>query len=272
MLVDTHCHINMMIKQDFDRLLLPQEIQLASTIIEQARQQNVTTIINVGTSYIESHNCIILAQTFASCYAAVGIHPNDCLPTWKEDFHRIKQQWFIHQHHADLKIVAIGEIGLDTHYPGYDLQRQIDAFKTQMELALQFQLPVIVHTRKAPEETLKVLHEYKKDGIYGTIHCFSEDYSFAQETIALGFVLGIGGPLTYPKNNYLRNIFSNIALENMVLETDAPFLPPQSMRGKQNSPANIALIAQYLATLRHESVDTVAATTTATAKQLFKIT
>lgn len=269
MLIDTHCHVNIMVKKNFDQPLTEQELLAARTIINEATKHQVATIINVGTSLIESNNCIELAHHYSECFAAIGIHPNDCTSTWQKEV-KIFNSW-LKDKNKSKKIVAIGEIGIDKHYPEYNLQRQQDAFKAQIELALEFELPIIVHTRQAPKETLQCLDEYRRNNLNGVIHCFSEDNSFANEVINnFNFFLGIGGTLTYPKNEYLRSIFSLISLDHIVLETDAPYLPPQVIRGKKNHPQSIQLIAQYLAELRNESFETIAQTTTHNAKTLFK--
>ncbi|MFI5332775.1 MAG: TatD family hydrolase [Candidatus Babeliales bacterium] len=268
MLVDTHCHMNMMVKSTFDRLLTPQEITAAHAIIEQATHHDVTTIINVGTSLIESLNCITLARTYQPVWASVGIHPNDCTPSWRTDISALEK----HIQNKEInKIVAIGECGLDRHYPDYDLQRQKDAFKAQIELALEYDCALIVHTRDAADETLKILEEFKGQIARGIIHCFSEDQSFANTALEFGFSLGFGGTLTYPKNAVLRAIAVNVPLESIVLETDAPFLPPQFMRGKQNHPEQIKTVATYLAELRSTSYEAVAEQTTATALRIFNL-
>lgn len=266
MLIDTHCHINMMIKKKFDVPLLPEQFSHAATIIKEAQEKQVTRIINVGTSLIESNNCVALAKTFESCYASAGIHPNDCSAEWHDDFKQI--QTMIKDREPGT-IVAVGETGLDRHYPGYNIKRQHDAFNAHIECALEYDLPLIIHTRSASDEVLKVLDAYKHDSLRGVIHCFSEDLAFARHAIEFGFVVGIGGTLTYPKNEELRGVFTLIDLKDVILETDAPFLPPQSIRGKQNHPREIATIAHYLAELRNESFETIAQTTTHNAMKLF---
>lgn len=268
MLIDTHCHINMMIKKTFDTKITPDHLQLAAPIIDEASARGVAHIINVGTSVIESFNCIQLARQYVPIHAAVGIHPNDCTQTWHSDFQEIKN--FV----KDLKknkIVAIGETGLDKHYPNTNLDRQKDAFRAQIDLALEQNLALIVHTRDARDETLAALEEYRGQISRGIIHCFSEDQEFANEVIAMGFVIGLGGAITYPKNEYLREIARTVPLDKIVLETDAPFLPPQNIRGKQNSPAQIRTIAEYIADLRGISFDEVARQTTANAMRVFEI-
>lgn len=278
MLIDTHCHINMMVKNSFDTPLQESDIPKAQTIVEQAQEHDVKVIINVGTRKIENANCILLAQTFPSVFATVGIHPNDS-DTWQEDFELLKK-WVLHK--EEHKIVGIGECGIDMHYPDYNLSRQQDAFKAQIELALEHDLALIVHSRDAYDETLRILEEYKKDlnprlrqGFDGpggaVMHCFSYDNAFADTVTSWDFMLGIGGTVTYPKNNELRAIVQNIPLQYIVLETDAPFLPPQTMRGKQNHPQYIADIAKYIAQLRGESFDVIAQQTTHNAMKLFRL-
>lgn len=268
MLIDTHCHINIMVKGNFDVPLSQQEIADAKAIVDAAAQHQVKTIINVGTSVIESENCSALAQAYANILASVGIHPNDCTPTWRQDFEQLKRM--VREKEKN-KIVAIGECGLDRHYPDYNIQRQKDAFKAQIELALENDLALIVHTRDAYEETLRSLEEFKGQISRGVIHCFSEDQAFANTVIEFGFVIGIGGTLTYPKNEALRDIVRTTALENIVLETDAPFLPLQENRGKKNHPQSINPIAHYVAQLRSISFEEVAEQTTKNAQKLFAL-
>lgn len=266
MLVDTHCHINMMVKKDFDRQLTTQEITQAKTILDDARAHDVTRIINVGTSLIESKNCIALARAYEHAYATIGIHPNDLTSSWRTDLQELET---LLENKKNNKILGIGEIGLDRHYPDYNLPRQKDAFKAQIELALENDLAIVVHTRDAADETLTSLEEFKNDIARGIIHCFSEDKSFADTALSFGFSLGIGGTLTYPRNKELRTVFSTVDLHHVVLETDAPFLPPQTMRGTQNHPRNIKVVAEYLAELRNDTLDNIATATTRAAHRIF---
>lgn len=269
MLIDTHCHINMMIKKKFDIPITSNQLPHAKLIIDQAAQCQVNRIINVGTSIIESQNCIELARAFEHCYATVGIHPNDLTRNWQKEIQQLKD---LVREKEPNKIIAIGEIGFDKHYPGYNIQRQKDAFRAQVDLALEFNLPIVIHTREAPEETLDALSVYKKEPNFsGVIHCFSEDQTFADHTLDLGFFLGIGGTLTYPQNDALREVFKNVDLGTVILESDAPFLPPQIMRGKQNHPKYILTIAEFFAELRGQDLKEIAQQTTKNACALFGI-
>jgi TatD DNase family protein len=266
MFIDTHCHINIMVKKEFDTALNTEQIDRAQEIITQAAQHEVTTIINVGTSLIESGNCIELAKKYLHIFATIGIHPNDLTTDWQKEL-KTMREWIKKK---DInKIVGIGETGLDRHYPDPHMQRQKDAFKAQIELALENNLGLVVHTRDARDETLRALEEFKGQITRGIIHCFSEDQSFADQAIEWGFVLGIGGTITYPKNLYLRDIVAKISLNDFVLETDAPFLPPQVIRGKQNNPMYIKMIAEYISQLRGESLELVGEQTSQNAKRVF---
>jgi TatD DNase family protein len=268
MLIDTHCHINMLVKKEFDVPLIPEHLTFAYLIFEEAKQKKVTQIVNVGTSLIESKNCALLAEKINGLFATVGIHPNDCTAAWKSDLHDIQK---LVEHKEQYNIVGIGECGIDLHYPDYNLSRQQDAFRAQIELALEHDLALVVHSRDAAEETLRILFEYEHENLRGTMHCYSYDMAYAQEIVKLNFVFGIGGTLTYPRNNELRTVATTIPLDRIVLETDAPFLPIQSMRGKQNHPQYIANIAQYLAELRNVSFEEIAQVTTHAAQTLFRL-
>lgn len=268
MLIDTHCHMNMMVKTQFDTSMQYDEYPLIRNIIDEATANKVTKIINVGTSFIESNNCVEIAKKFENVYASVGIHPNDLTSEWKNDLNKIQN---LIKNKQTNKIVAIGECGIDFYRPGYDFQRQKDGFKAQIELALENNLALIVHSRNAPEETLSSIEEFKGQIKRGVIHCFSEDLNFAKKVIEWDFVIGIGGTITYPKNDILRNVCKTVSLKNIVLETDAPFLPPQIIRGKQNHPKYIKYIAEYLAELRNQSFDEIAQQTTENVYRVFNL-
>jgi TatD DNase family protein len=268
-LIDTHCHINIIVKNEFDRPLTADEISAAQTIINNARDVGVSIIINVGTNVIESENCYKLAEKYDTCFAAVGIHPTDATHDWKND---IKKLHAMIQKDARKKIVAVGECGIDRYHKGYNAQLQEDVFKAQIELALEHNLALSIHSRDAADETLDILLPYKGQLQQAVMHCFSYDQAIASEVVDnFGFFIGIDAPITYPKNEILRSVVNTMPLEAMVLETDAPFLPPQQLRGKQNSPEHIATIANFMADLRGQPFEAVAAITTANAKRLFRL-
>lgn len=268
MLIDTHCHINIMVKPTFDTLLQKNDFEKVSNIVDEAKKNGVAKIINVGTSLIESKNCVALATKFPNIYAAIGIHPTDLTPEWQKDLKEISN---IIKNKETNKIVAIGECGIDKYHTPFDLQRQKDGFRAQIELALTNDLAIIVHSRNAPEETLYSLEEFKKDIKRCVIHCFSQDMEFAKIATSWGFYLGIGGTISYPKNIELREIISALGLAKIVLETDAPFLPPQIIRGKENHPKYIYDIAKFISELVGKNFEDVAKQTTDNSKKLFNI-
>ncbi len=267
MLIDTHCHVNMMIKSKFDVPLSEPFVPQAQVIIDEAKKNSVGIIINVGTSLIESKNCIRIARSFEDVFATIGIHPNDATDSWQADLKELASLI----KNKENKIVGVGETGLDKHYADYNLQRQVDVFRAQIELALEHKIGLVIHSRDAYDETLRVLEEYVKHDVRAVMHCFSYDQEFADNVISWGLKLGIGGTITYPRNEELRAVVKKVKLSDMVLETDAPFLPIQSMRGKKNAPKYIHDIAEYIADLRKQSFNEVAQETTEQAKLLFSI-
>ena len=269
MLIDTHCHINILIKNKFDLPIAAAQLPLAEQIEQEAQSFDVTKIINVGTSVIESENCIMLARHLKNSYAVVGIHPNDCKENWLKEFKKIKA-WA--KEKKEHKIIGIGECGLDYHYPNHNKQRQKDVFKAHIELSLESDLPLVIHTRDAGDDALELLEPFKNENIRGVFHCFTQNSSFANYAVnQLQFSLGIGGTVTYPKNDSLRAIVKEFGLNNIVLETDAPYMPPQIIRGKKNHPKHIRTIAEYLAVFLDLSFQTVAEKTTANAINLFSL-
>lgn len=268
MLIDSHCHINLMVKKEFDMLLQNSDFDSVRNIIDEAKLNNVLKIINVGTSATENENCVALAKKFTPIYASVGLHPNDLTENWINDLKKIQQ---LVEEKETNKIVAIGECGIDLHHNVKSLNLQIDAFKAQIEIALENNIAIIVHSRKAKEEILKILQEYSGQINKCIIHCFSEDLEFANEVIKYGCLIGIGGAITYPKNNLLKEVGQKIDLSKILLETDAPYLAPQIVRGQQNHPKYIKEIAQYLAELRNQSFEEIAYQTSSNAIKIFEI-
>lgn len=266
-LIDTHCHVNMIVKNKHDVLLSKNEVEQGKVVLEEAALNNVTCVINVGTSLVESENVIELARRYEQYYAVVGIHPTDAQQATLNDVTLLKQRFF----KSDIarKIVGIGECGFDFYHQGLSRQKQEDFFVAQIELALEFDRAIVVHSRNAYDETLEVLERYKTNNLRAVIHCFSYDQQFANIVVSWGFYLGIGGTITYPKNQQLRELVQQVSLESIVLETDAPFLPIQLMRGKMNHPKYIKDIAAYIALLKKCNVEHISNVTTENAKELF---
>lgn len=271
MFIDTHCHLNIMApKQPLEPLQEHHFIHITQAI-KEAERAGVTTIINVGTDLVESAASIMIAQRYAAVYATVGVHPTDCndLPTSTRDVVHTLRDWLKEKEHN--RIVAVGEIGLDYYHQPYNAPKQKDYCRAQIELALTFGLPIVMHVREAADDALRLLEEYVHQGLRGVMHCFQQQQYVANQVCNWGLYVGLDAPINYPKNAWLREVFKNIPLERIVLETDAPFLPPQKLRGKQNRPAYIPLIAQELADIKEVDVATIEEQTTKNACALFGI-
>ena len=266
MFIDTHCHLDTMARGEKicyrdDYQASPEVIQ---EVVEEASIVGVKKIINVGIDLKSSRYSVELAKKISEVFVGVGIHPCDCKEDWRKDFEQIRQ--LIKNINRD-KIVAIGETGLDFYHKPFFKQRQTDAFRAHIELALELNMPVSVHIRESVDDVYRLIEEYAGD-LRGVLHCFCQNKAEALQAIEWGFLLGVGGPVTYPKNDDLREIIKEVPLKSIVLETDAPFLPPQQYRGKQNRPAYIPLIAKKIAEVRGVSVDEVERVTSNSAERL----
>lgn len=268
MFIDTHCHLEMLAKSGERSAMAPEEIQKAKIFIDRARANSVEKMITIGTSLVDSLNCIAIAQAFPSVFATVAIHPNDITSAWFDDFKALKA---LVSARTTNKIVAIGECGIDLYHQKDNLVLQKDVFRAHIDLALETGLPLSIHSRDAFDEILSVFDEYKNAPLKGVMHCFTGDCAFAHEVTRRGFYLGIGGTITYPKNNTVRDVVKSVRLGHIVLETDAPFLAPQYKRGQPNEPAEVKVIGEYIATLLEVDVNEVALTTTNNARNLFGI-
>ncbi len=265
MLIDTHCHIDAVIFQKPRQVMTDEHLVLAKQIVQDAEDLGVTKILNVGCDLQSSANSILLAENFENVFATVGLHPTDCNIDWKAEFLEIKK---LFNQKRSAKIVAIGEIGLDFYHKPFNKQNQIDALLAQMDLAFENNLPISFHVRDAADDLLKVIEPFRKD-LRAVIHCFQQSLDFAKVVTGWGFKIGIDGPINYPKNGEMREIVKSIGLQHIVLETDAPFLPPQQFRGKWNHPKNTLIIAQELASLFNLKLEDVAKITSKNAQDLF---
>jgi TatD DNase family protein len=196
------------------------------------------------------------------CIAMMGLHPCSVKENYLQELQIIKN-WL-----AKRKFAAIGEIGLDFYWDKTFVTEQYDAFRQQMELALQYKIPIVIHTRKAMPETIAIVKEYAAKGITGIFHCFGGNYKDAVEIIDMGFYLGIGGVLTY-KNAGLVEVIEKIDAWHLVVETDAPYLTPVPFRGKRNESSYLKYVLQKLAQIKNIPVEEAAAITTANAQKIF---
>lgn len=235
--------------------------------IKRASDRGVSTLVNVGTTIEDSRKYVDLALQYSHLFAVVGLHPTEVTSDWPDKLLQLKP---FCMNKKKYKVVGIGECGIDLFHKNETLNMQKDAFKSHIEYALQYDLALVVHSRNAYDQTLRTLEPYVSDLKRVVFHCFSYDKAFSDQVEQWGFLMGIGGPITYPKNQVLRDVFTSCRESSFVLETDAPFLPVQSMRGKQNEPQHIADIALFIAQLRGVSVDYIDNITTANAERLFR--
>lgn len=269
MFIDTHCHLDIIACFGSEpSILTDKAIIEISKIIEQAKSNEVGAIINIGCDSHSSQNSVQLAKHFASVFAVVGMHPYEGKSGWKADFTQIQK--ILKNKRPEDKIVGIGEIGLDYSRDNSDLNSQKDLFKAQIDLALENNLPISFHVRDAADDFLNIIDQFKGQ-IRGVVHCFQQNQDFANEAIKFGLLLGIDGPITYPKNNALREIVAGLDLSKIILETDAPFLPVQEERGKLNYPSKIPLIASKIAQIKNVSLAEVERVTSRNAVELFSL-
>jgi TatD DNase family protein len=192
----------------------------------------------------------------------IGLHPCDVKANYREILQELTSRF------DDAEFIAIGEVGIDLYWDTSYIEEQKDAFRMQIRFALEHNLPLVIHKRQSYYETMEVLNEFKDEKLKGIFHCYSGSVDHAHEIIEKGFLLGIGGTITYKTSN-LDKVLPHIPLQYLVLETDAPYLTPVPYRGKRNTSSYIPLIAQRLAEIKQTTVDEVAQQTTANALKLF---
>ena len=195
-------------------------------------------------------------------FTMMGLHPCSVKQNFLEELQTVAAKL------ATPGLVAIGEIGLDFYWDTTYTEQQYQAFNQQMEWAIQYNLPIVIHTRNAMQQTIATVKPYAAKGLSGIFHCFGDDYDTARQIIDMGFSLGIGGVLTYKKSG-LADVLKQISLNHIVLETDAPYLTPVPFRGKRNESSYLVHIAEKLAEVKNTTVEEVAAVTTQNAQNIF---
>ncbi|MCK5593548.1 TatD family hydrolase [Candidatus Bathyarchaeota archaeon] len=253
MLVDTHAHLQWAsFGKDREK------------VISRARKAGVEHIVNIGFDIDGSRKAIELAEKYNGLYATVGIHPhnaNQLNQNVLDELRRLSE---------NPKVVAIGEIGLD-YYRNLSLrENQKKAFEAQLFLAEELKLPVVIHNREAHVDTLKMLSKFEGK-IEGIMHCFSGNREMAERCVKSNFCISFAGPVTFPNSYELRRIAKWTDLNEILLETDSPWLAPQDKRGKRNEPAFISFIAKEIAELKGISMDELTEATTKNAKEIFHI-
>jgi len=249
MLIDTHAHINM--------------LENSELAIIEAKDAGVSQIIIPSASEDDFEKILDLCHRFEDVYALLGVHPEDCE---KFDNNTAKK---IIELAKDEKVKGIGEIGLDYHYTKENKEIQKRVFITQIEIAKMLDLPIVVHDREAHFDTLEILKEYKVKK--AVLHCFSGSVEFMKQCCALGYKIAIGGVVTFKNAKEIKEVAKEIDINDLMLETDCPFLAPHPFRGMENSPKYVPFIAKEIANLREISYDNIVINTTKNAKEFFNI-
>jgi TatD DNase family protein len=251
-LIDSHCHLySEEYKDDAEEVMERAALEGVEKFFLPAIDSNsFDAMLSLETKYR------------GKCFAMMGLHPCSVKDNYKEEL-AIVENWL-----QKRKFSAIGEIGLDFYWDKTFGKQQLEAFRIQIEWALHYNLPIVIHTRNAMQETIDVIKEYLSKGIKGIFHCFSGNYENAKEIIDTGFYLGIGGVVTY-KNSGLAEVLAKIDLEYLVLETDSPYLSPVPYRGKRNESSYLKYIVKRLAEIKTVSIDEVANITTANTQKIF---
>ena len=253
MIFDSHAHYD---DEAFDK----DRDCLLSTLEEQG----VGCIVNVGASFRGAKDSVELSMRYPHVYAAVGVHPDHV-----GELDEVKMQ-HLREMCTMEKTVAVGEIGLDYYWDQESHEVQKKWFLRQLEAAREAGLPVIIHSREAAADTLEMMKEYGQD-LKGIIHCYSYSVEHAREYVKMGYLLGIGGVVTFKNARKLKEVVEEIPLEALVLETDCPYLAPVPNRGKRNSSLNLPLIAEEIAAIKQISCEEVITQTRENARKLFGV-
>lgn len=247
MFIDTHCHLS---KEDYDDI---------DKVIMEDKEAEVDKIVVSGCSREAIDEVMSFKDKYDMVYVTIGYHPEYADSVRKEDLDYLKSLL------GEKKIIGIGEIGLDYHYTKDNKDKQIWLFEEQLKIAENFNLPVVIHSRDATQDTINTLKKYNVKGI---IHCFSGSLETAKIYIFMGFLLGIGGVVTF-KNSKLKDVVKEIPIDSIVLETDSPYLTPVPYRGKVNSSKYLEYIAKFIAEVKNISVEELAEITSKNASSLF---
>ena len=249
MIIDTHCHI------------YSSEMENAEEIIREAANNDIVLILN-GTDPKSNEEVLELAEKYENAYAALGYFYTFADEISDEDISLLDNQL------NNDNVIAVGEIGLDYYKGKENKDIQMELFEKMLNLAEKHNLPVIVHSRKAIQDTYDIL---KKHNVIGTLHSYQGSAEMAEQFIKLGFCIGVGGTITHSNNKKTRKMLKNIDINHIVVETDSPYLPPEEKRGEENSPMNLKYIIGKIAEELDMSEDEIIKITTENAQRLFKI-
>jgi len=251
MYIDSHCHIN-----------FPELNQKIDEVLTNMKNNNISHALCVSVTLDKINEILDLTKKYSNIYASVGVHP---------DYENIQEPDIdtLFKYSKDEKVVAIGETGLDYFRLKGDLSWQRDRFRTHIQAAIKSKLPLIIHTRNAQDDTISIMKEEGANSATGVMHCFTESYEMAKKAIDQGFYISFSGIITFKNAETLRETVKKIPIENILIETDSPYLAPVPNRGKLNEPSNVKYVAEKIAELKGISIEDVAEITTNNFFKLF---
>tara|TARA_E500000331_G_C17200224_1_gene688949 strand:+ start:118 stop:897 length:780 start_codon:yes stop_codon:yes gene_type:complete len=253
MLIDSHCHLSM---SDFNNDL--------DSVISNAHKNSVQGLLNICTELNELKNLKLISKKHNNIWYSGGVHPCNVKTHFKSELD------YILQYSTDKNLVGIGETGLDYYHDNKDKEMQQISFIKHINIARELELPVIIHTREADKDTIRILkEEYKKGHFKGVIHCFTATEELALEALSIGFYISISGIITFKNAASIRKTIKNVPIDKLLVETDAPYLAPVPKRGRRNEPAFVKHTAEYLSNLKEISFEKLSTATTENFFNLF---
>ncbi len=254
-IVDSHCHLN-----------FPQFKGKLDEIVKRALDKGIYRMLTISTKLNEINELETISKSYSEVYNSVGVHPHEC-----KNYKDLCLNDLI-KYTKNNKCIGIGESGLDFYYENSPKELQTKLFRLHIKVARETNLPLIVHTRNADDETIRILNEEMKKGVFtGLIHCFSTSKDLAEKAIDLGFYISLSGIITFNKSNELRNIIKDLPISRLLVETDAPYLAPEPFRGKCNEPSYVIHTVKFLADLMNVELNTIAEKTTNNFNKLFNL-
>lgn len=255
MFIDSHCHLDRLDLDDFEQNL--------DLVIDNANQAQVSEMLCVSVTLNDFPSMVEKTAKYGNVYLSCGMHPLN-----QDDIINEEQLLELSK---NKRVIAIGETGLDYFYAPETKALQLDSFRKHIRIAKQLNKPLIIHTRDAQQDTLNIMKEEGADQIGGVLHCFTETLEMAEKAIEMGFYISFSGIVTFKNANALREVAKQIPDDKFFIETDSPYLSPVPYRGKQNQPAYVVEVAKHLASIRGQSLATIAELSTVNFKRLFSL-
>ena len=256
MLVDTHCHINML---DFDTFK-----EGIDGVIRDAHSHQVNRMICISVDFETLPDVLAIADQHESVYATVGVHPSEC-----------SQESLTVERLVELanrpKVVAFGETGLDYHYNDTGLDHMREQFRIHIQAAHELNKPIVIHSRAAQKDTLDIMQEERARDVGGVMHCFTESLEMAKQALDMGFYISLSGIVTFKNAHNVHEVAAYVPLDRLLVETDAPYLTPVPFRGKPNQPSYVRFVAEKIADIKQVPLEVVAEQTTQNAMRLFAL-